>query len=336
MVFFFVRGDYGSTGEYTVVNNDIIEDSTTGLQWQKGDSGEGLDWPSALKYCNNLELGGFSDFRLPNAKELQSIVDYTRSPDTTSSPAIDPLFDATSFTNEAGDLDWYYYWTSTTHLDGNELGTWAVYVAFGRALGWFQNQFMDVHGAGCQRSDPKTGITPDPTDSIAPQGDIVRIYNMVRCVRGGDVEVTSGTDPDTRFGMSYTYLEEPTTSPPVTTLTTSPPFISSTTATPVSTNSPDISTTLAPTSASPPIISTSTPTNSHTDCTDCGSSSNSSSNNSNDVALIAVVSVVAVLCVGAGIMCFFRKMKLSHTQPSSSKTIATTEDEKLHPGANKL
>lgn len=33
---------------------------------------------------------------LPNAKELQSIVDYTRSPLTTATAAIDPLFEVSA------------------------------------------------------------------------------------------------------------------------------------------------------------------------------------------------------------------------------------------------
>jgi len=46
---------------------------------------------------------GFEDWRLPNVKELQSIVDYTRSPSTTGSAAIDPVFNAPVITDEAGD-----------------------------------------------------------------------------------------------------------------------------------------------------------------------------------------------------------------------------------------
>jgi len=52
-----------------------------------------------------------------NAKELQSLVDYARSPDTTWSAAIDPLFNSTGIVNEAGDTDYPAYWTGTTHVN---------------------------------------------------------------------------------------------------------------------------------------------------------------------------------------------------------------------------
>jgi len=51
--------------------------------WQQSDDGQMRDWESALSYAENLELGGFDNWRLPNAKELQSVLDYTRSPQST-------------------------------------------------------------------------------------------------------------------------------------------------------------------------------------------------------------------------------------------------------------
>jgi hypothetical protein len=42
---------------------------------------------------------------------------------------------------------------------------------------------MDVHGAGAQRSDPKTGDASDYPQGHGPQGDVIRINNYVRCVR---------------------------------------------------------------------------------------------------------------------------------------------------------
>lgn len=44
---------------------------------------------------------------------------------------------------------------------------------------------MDVHGAGAQRSDPKSGDPADYPTGHGPQGDASRIDNYVRLVRGG-------------------------------------------------------------------------------------------------------------------------------------------------------
>ena len=95
------------------------------------------------------------------------------------------MFDCSSITNEAGQADYPFYWTSATHAFPNGMGVAAVYVSFGRALGYWMGQWQDVHGAGAQRSDPKTGNPNDYPTGHGPQGDAVRIYNYVRCVRGG-------------------------------------------------------------------------------------------------------------------------------------------------------
>ena len=56
-----------------------IFDSKTSLFWQQSPAGK-MNWQSALKYCEQLILGGKnSDWRLPNIKELFSIVDFTKS-----------------------------------------------------------------------------------------------------------------------------------------------------------------------------------------------------------------------------------------------------------------
>jgi hypothetical protein len=187
----YVRGnpDYGKN-KFKDNGNGTITDEATGLTWMKTDSGQGMDWPTALEYAEKLELAGYDDWRLPNAKELQSIIDYTRSPDTTGSAAIDPIFTCTEINNEGGDKDFAQYWSSSTHISTRGTDT-AVYFAFGRALGWMRDRYtgehelMDVHGAGAQRSDPKTGDASRFPYGRGPQGDVIRIENMVRCVRGG-------------------------------------------------------------------------------------------------------------------------------------------------------
>lgn len=52
--------------------------------------GIGCSFPFGVNQENYFS---HDDWRLPNAKELQSIIDYTRSPDTTKSAAFDLAFD---------------------------------------------------------------------------------------------------------------------------------------------------------------------------------------------------------------------------------------------------
>lgn len=184
---FFVMYVRGNT-EYGINNfldngDSTITDNATGLMWMKNDSKVGMNWEAALNFAENREYAGYSDWRLPDVKELQSIVDYTRSPGTTSSAAIDPLFNCTQITNEAGEVDYPFYWSSTTHNNWSTgVGGFASYVSFGRAMG-YMNGWEDVHGSGAQRSDPKTGDPNDYPTGHGPQGDAIRILNYVRCVR---------------------------------------------------------------------------------------------------------------------------------------------------------
>lgn len=169
--------------------------------WTKNDSKTGINWENALAWAqikNSLNYLGHNDWRLPTAKELQSIVDYTRSKDHNNAAAIDPVFNISAITDEGGTQNWPFFWTNTTHLDN--MG--GVYFAFGEALGYMKMPpsvsyftLVDVHGAGAQRSDPKKG-DPDSLiyylglnqvgDSVfgrGPQGDVQRIDNYVRLVR---------------------------------------------------------------------------------------------------------------------------------------------------------
>lgn len=179
----YVRGDSFVENDFVDNSDGTITDASGSLMWQQSDSGSGMDWPDALNYCETLDLASFSDWRLPNAKELQYIVDYTRSPDATNSAAIDPIFSVSEIVNEAGQRDFPFYWTSTTHIRSNGMGNSAVYIAFGRALGFMNNQWIDVHGAGAQRSDPKIGSASEYPSSRGPQGDVTRVFNYARCVR---------------------------------------------------------------------------------------------------------------------------------------------------------
>ena len=186
---FFVRGNsaYGHNS-FSDNGDGTISDHATGLMWSQDDSGSGMTWQSALAWVqqkNAENYLGHSDWRLPNAKELQSIVDYGRSPGTTGSAAIHEMFNATQITNMAGQADYPWYWSGTTHLKFSGAADAGVYLAFGRGTGSMDGgSVIDVHGAGCQRSDPKYGDAGSyPTVGNGPQGDVRRVFNFVRLVR---------------------------------------------------------------------------------------------------------------------------------------------------------
>jgi hypothetical protein len=119
-------------GRFVDHGDGTVTDTCTGLMWQKGTvdvngsgaietewPGDRLTWSDALTYCENLDFAGHSDWRLPNVRELQSIVDYGRW-----GPAIDPLFEA--------ELD--LYWSSTT--DANNPGiAWLIFFNDGTVFG---------------------------------------------------------------------------------------------------------------------------------------------------------------------------------------------------------
>ncbi len=175
-----VRGNLSYGVNLFQNNNDgTISDLATGLMWQQNDNGSGIDWEDALAYAqtqNNANYLGHNDWRLPNAKELQSLVDYKRSPYATNTanvgPAINTLFSCTSILNDGGKADYPYYWTSTSAMsmaNGSYPSAW--YVAFGQAE---DGNGENLHGAGAVRFDSKTVGT-----GIGEE----RVLNYVRLVR---------------------------------------------------------------------------------------------------------------------------------------------------------
>lgn len=184
-----VRGPAYGANDFRV-EADTITDRATGLAWTRRDAGRALGWGAALAYCDGLTLSGHTDWRLPSAKELHSIVDYARI------PAIDPRFD---LSDPRG-----YLWSSTTHLESpppasertrafTQRGELAIYAAIGPALGYMEvppgsgrRQWLDVHGAGAMRSDPKTARPGQFPEGFGPQGDDIRGDNLALCVRTAD------------------------------------------------------------------------------------------------------------------------------------------------------
>ena len=127
----FAATAYG-VGPYSS-NGTTVLDNGTGLEWQQSDDGTTRTWQEALAYCEGLPLGGHSDWRLPNIRELVSIVDDARY-----SPAIDPAFQCRSS----------HYWSATTGADGTDYA-WVVGFGYGTDY-WYYKTY--THYVRCVRA----------------------------------------------------------------------------------------------------------------------------------------------------------------------------------------
>jgi len=113
-----VQGQELSFGNFNDNSNGTVTDINTGLMWQQGEGGQKA-WEDAITYCEGSSLAGYTDWRLPNIKELESITD-----DSLHNPAIDTSFFPNAYAS--------YYWSST----GGSSYTWYVvfsngYVSYG-------------------------------------------------------------------------------------------------------------------------------------------------------------------------------------------------------------
>jgi hypothetical protein len=117
---FQVNNAYGVGPYYIDDGNVTVIDKGTWLEWQKDGSSNFMIWTDALLYCEDLYLDGHDDWRLPNVRELHSIVDVNRS---------DPSIDAVFFSNPDG------YWTSTTNKETTDKA-WTVLFSDGSNYPW--------------------------------------------------------------------------------------------------------------------------------------------------------------------------------------------------------
>ena len=74
-----------ATNDVWVDNGDgTVSDVATGLIWEQILDGSANNYSEAITYCDNLSLAGYTDWRLPDVKELTSVVDYRND-----QPAVD-------------------------------------------------------------------------------------------------------------------------------------------------------------------------------------------------------------------------------------------------------
>ena len=89
----------------TINGDEVIIDHITGLTWQRRDDGIKRTWYEAIDYCDNLALAGYSDWRRPTWKELQSMANYGYL-----DPAVNPATADFGYSAAPDDC----YWSATT------------------------------------------------------------------------------------------------------------------------------------------------------------------------------------------------------------------------------
>jgi hypothetical protein len=139
--------------------DDTVTDRCTGLMWQvytadvdgdgmfeRGNGSNASDdralWCEALAYCEDLTFAGFSDWRLPNVYEAESLFEHGRvlpPPQTPEEPAIHPFFHVVT-----RDRSYLPYWTSTHVTRKAESLTVPAVVDGG--TGYQVNDLLDVVG----------------------------------------------------------------------------------------------------------------------------------------------------------------------------------------------
>ncbi|NND83208.1 MAG: DUF1566 domain-containing protein [Gammaproteobacteria bacterium] len=102
--------------------NGSVTDTATGLTWQQQDDNVTRTHADAITYCQGLSLAGNSNWRLPNIKELITIVDFR-----VDSPSIDDAI----FPNTNSSI----YWSASSRANSSG-SAWFVDFTFGVVSGF--------------------------------------------------------------------------------------------------------------------------------------------------------------------------------------------------------
>jgi hypothetical protein len=116
-------------------HNGTVTDTRTGLMWQQVTPGP-MNLSASLSYCESSTLGDYSDWRLPNIKELESWFDDTRN-----SPAINTAYFQTASSGA--------FWSSSTRA-GMTASAWGIEASNGE-LSYYNKLSTINHNVQCVR-----------------------------------------------------------------------------------------------------------------------------------------------------------------------------------------
>ena len=124
----------------TGTSSNCVTDNLTGLMWLRNPDATLRGWWAAMNYCTNLNgtagRGGYADWRLPNVRELLSLIDFRY--EYPCLPNAAGTGQATTGNPFTGIQTGRSYWSGTGHVhDGNFV--WGV--EMGQAFEMYLNKF---------------------------------------------------------------------------------------------------------------------------------------------------------------------------------------------------
>ena len=187
----YVRGALPTIGHnYSNNLNGTVTDLDTSLMWTQVPS-SAMTWANALSYAEGLSLAGHSDWRLPNVKELQSLVDLPRATASaiTTAPCINRiLFPAATATA---------YWSATSVKSGTPTQAWLVDFGVTTTSSPSRNQQGIVSYEPYSSSYPVFAVRTVATSSITQGRATTTTTNLLpagqRVSGVGSITATDGT-----------------------------------------------------------------------------------------------------------------------------------------------
>jgi Protein of unknown function (DUF1566) len=159
---------------FTDNGNQTITDNLTQLVWQKNPRIDSMTWEDALQYADTFQLAGYTDWRLPNIKELQSINDEKRG-----SPSINKTFFPTAITGK--------YFSSTT-LPNQTTKAWYLDTQYGITTYQYKTVKLNVvlvrgdgtitTGVNSIQHKIETNIVPNPVHTTFELFPTSHLYNV--------------------------------------------------------------------------------------------------------------------------------------------------------------
>ncbi len=177
-----------STDCDTNPSTDVVMDKLTGLMWSR--NGKITDWASwngAIHYANNLTLCGYSDWRLPNINEIESLINADE-------PHIPTWLNTQGFYNMQS---MNHYWSSTAYA-------FAPYRAFSLSSGVIEIELVN------KDFYPSNSLIPGFVLPVR-SGEIAGVVNLpetgqTKCNNEMGVEIPcagTGQDGDIRAGVTW-------------------------------------------------------------------------------------------------------------------------------------